>query len=370
MCTGIMLKVDPNPLTKEAKSFVHGRTLEFGIKLNTDIVYVSAGNTFTSKVGDGLKENGMSYQSKYAFLGSWVKDMGPDIKFEDVNCFDGLNEAGLSVGLFYFPSYAEYQILSPDNQEIGLAPHDFSAWVLSNFATVGEVREAITNKKVAIVQSIPEVNGAVLEHDPLTVHYIVYDQTGKSIVVEPVGGELIIHDNPLGVITNSPTFDWHMTNLRNYIALNPRNVPAVEVGGETFSQLGQGSGMLGMPGDFTPPARFVRATVFSQTAVPSPTAEKAIAQVFHILNNFDIPVGVARSEHEMDYTMLTTARDPKNLRFYYKTYDDQTIRVADLRKLMSTGDTTIKVLSTDSEQPIQDMTEKLKELASTRPQEL
>jgi penicillin V acylase-like amidase (Ntn superfamily) len=29
-----------------------------------------------------------------------------------------------------------------------------------------------------------------------------------------------------------------------------------------------------------------------------------------------------------DYTMLTTARDPQSLRYYYKSYDDQTIRKA------------------------------------------
>ncbi|WP_323300588.1 choloylglycine hydrolase family protein [Crocosphaera sp. UHCC 0190] len=356
------MKVDPNPQTKEAKAIVHGRTLEFGIKINTDIVYASAGNTFTSKVGDGLTQKGMTYESKYAFVGAWAKDMGPDIKFEDVNCFDGLNEEGLAAGIFYFPSYAEYQTLSPENQSKGLAPHDFTGWIVANFKSVEEVKNAIKNKAVAIIKSIPEVDGKVLEHDPLTLHYVIYEQTGKSIVIEPVGGELIVHENPLGVITNSPTFDWHMTNLRNYIALNPRNVPAIDIVGETFSQFGQGSGMLGMPGDFTPPARFVRAAVFSQTAVPSATIEKGIEQVFHILNNFDIPVGVAIAEHETDYTMLTTARDPQNLRFYWKTYDDQTIRMVDLNKLMLTKDITIKVLSTEGQQPIEDMTNNLQQL--------
>jgi len=50
----------------------------------------------------------------------------------------------------------------------------------------------------------------------------------------------------------------------------------------------------GVPGDFTPPSRFVRAAIFSKTAVPSNTAQSGVEQVFHILNNFDIPVGVSR----------------------------------------------------------------------------
>lgn len=194
-------------------------------------------------------------------------------------------------------------------------------------------------------------------------HRVVYDKTGASIVIEPVGGKLVVHDNPLGVMSNSPTFDWHMTNLRNYIALNPRNVPPIKVAGETFKQLGQGSGMLGLPGDFTPPSRFVRAAVFSATAIPSDTAEKGIEQVFHILNNFDIPVGVAREESEgvmhTDYTMLTMGRDPKNMRYYYKSYDDQTIRMVD-PKQFDLDAKTIKMLNTKSKQPMVDMSDQFK----------
>lgn len=99
-------------------------------------------------------------------------------------------------------------------------------------------------------------------------------------------------------MANSPTFDWHMTNLRNYVALNPNNVPPVSIFAQKFKLQGQGSGILGLPGDLTPPSRFVRAAVFTATAIPEETAEKSILQVFHILNNFDIPAGAVREVHE------------------------------------------------------------------------
>jgi choloylglycine hydrolase len=192
---------------------------------------------------------------------------------------------------------------------------------------------------------------------------VVYDKTGASIVIEPVGGRLVIHDNPLGVMANSPTFDWHMTNLRNYIALKPHNVPPLTIAGVTFNQFGQGSGMLGLPGDFTPPSRFVRAAIFSIIAIPSDTTEKGIQQVFHILNNFDIPVGVAREESEgvihSDYTMLTTARDPQSQRYYYKSYDDQTIRMIDLKEFDLSAKN-IRLLSTKSQQPFINMSNQVK----------
>src|SRR5690606_29909164 len=94
--------------------------------------------------------------------------------------------------------------------------------------------------------------------------------------------------------------------------------------------------MFGLPGDFTPPSRFVRAAVFSATAEPSANSTAGIFDGFHILNNFDIPVGVAREEaggkEVADRTEFTAMRDPQKLRFYYKTFDDQTIRVADLNQ--------------------------------------
>ena len=340
-CTGILLK------TKDG-SIVHGRTVEFGIKIDSSIAVVPRGYAFTGEtpLGDGLK-----YTAKYAAVGM--------IAATDVKLLDGLNEAGLAVGAFYFPTFADYTPATRENQKKGLSPADFPNWLLTQFASVGEVRRAIESGAAVITPTILKAWGP--QTPPF--HYVVYDKTGASIVIEPIHGRLAVFDNPLGVVTNSPGFDWHMTNLRNYIALNPRNVPPVKIDGETFRQLGQGSGMLGLPGDFTPPSRFVRAAVFSATAIPSETAEKGIEQVFHILNDFDIPVGVARDVSDgvvhTDYTLLTMARDPQSLRYYYKSYEDQTIRMVDLKKFDLQAKS-VKLMSTKSDQPIVDMSTMVK----------
>ena len=126
------------------------------------------------------------------------------------------------------------------------------------------------------------------------MHFVVHDASGAAVVIEPLGKTLKIYDNPIGVVTNSPTFDWHMTNLRNYVNLTVDNVPPLNLGGIKLAQFGQGSGLRGLPGDFTPPSRFVRAVAFSQSALPSDTAPQAVLEAFHILNNFDIPYGAVR----------------------------------------------------------------------------
>jgi choloylglycine hydrolase len=152
-----------------------------------------------------------------------------------------------------------------------------------------------------------------------------------------------------------------MTNLRNYISLSPRDVPAVTIDKETFAPFGMGAGLHGLPGDFTPPSRFVRATVFSATAIPAADAPAGILKGFHILNNFDIPIGSTREKADgktySDMTMLTSMRDPQALRFYYKTYDDQTIRMVDLNAF-DLDAKEVKKLSTQGQQPVVDMSGK------------
>ncbi len=314
-CTGIML-------TNVDGSIVHGRTLEFGMEIKSNIAVIPRGYRF---VGKAPKGDGLTYEAKYAVVGFRT--------FKDKGVQDGLNEVGLAAGTFYFPTFARYTEVTPENQAKAMSATEFPNWILTQFATVGEVRAAIEAGAVVVGPTVIPDWGPTAP--PL--HYIVYDKTGASLVIEPVGGKLVLHDNPIGVLTNSPPFEWHMTNLRNYISLSPRNVPPVKVDGLTLQQLGQGSGMMGLPGDFTPPSRFVRATVFSTTAIPSRDAEEGVKQVFHILNQFDIPVGVARSVEKdgtvvSDYTQATMVRDPQALRYYYRTYDDQTIRMVDLKK--------------------------------------
>ena len=311
-CTGSMLK------TKDGKT-VSGRTLEFGVEVSTSIIAVPKNYQFVGKTANG---DGLKYKSKYAMTGI--------ITFDDINIADGMNSAGLSSGAFYFPTFAEYTTLTKENQSKALSPVDFNNWILSQFATVDEVKKAIENNEVVIVPTVLEGWG---ETAP-PFHYVVYDKSGKSIVIEPIKGKLVVYDNPIGIITNSPTFDWHMINLRNYTNLKSENVNSITINGVTIQSLGQGSGMKGIPGDFTPPSRFVRATAFVVTALLVETTYEAIGEVFHILNNFDIPKGFSREVVNgtiyADYTQLTCARDPQTLKYYYKTYNNQTIKEFDL----------------------------------------
>ena len=333
-CTGIQLKAKDG-------SVINGRTIEFGLNLELSGLIVPRQLSLQGTLPDGTP--GLHYVSKYAAIGGGM--------FGETAIADGLNEKGLAVGDFYFPGYATYATLNPTNKKNALSPTEFSNWILTQFATVDEVKQGI--KTVVIAPTTPK-GWPILP----AFHYVVYDKTGKSIVIEPINGQLVVYDNPLGVLTNSPSFDWHMTNLSNYINLSPINAPSTAVDGVRLQQFGQGSGLHGLPGDFTPPSRFVRAAFFSSAAIPVENAEQTVFQLFHILNQFDIPMGsvldVEGKTTAPEYTLATVVRDPQNLKFYFRTYNDQTLKVVDM-KACPLGAKTIQRFSMDGLQSVMDI---------------
>lgn len=338
-CTGLLLQADD-------QSSVNGRTVEFGIPLDMSVAVIPRNMSFTGQtpLGGGLK-----YTSKYAAVGVYC--------FDDPVLMDGMNEAGLVASAFYFPGYASYAKVTKANQSKAISPVEFPHWVLTQFATLNEVKEAL--KTVVIAPTIFKTWG----NTPPPMHYIVYDKSGKSIVIEPLEGALTVYENELGVITNSPTFDWHMTNLNNYINLSPYNAESHKLRSFAFQTFGQGSGLGGLPGDFSPPSRFVRAAFFSALAIPPKNAKEAVDQIFHILNQFDIPIGSVREKGKRktfyDYTMVTAVKSPKTLEYFYRSYDNQAIQSVSLSQF-DLNAKSIKTRKIEGKQEICDVSKTLR----------
>lgn len=346
-CTGISLDAQDG-------AAIRGRTLEFGFPLQSNVIVVPAGTEFSGSLPGGGK--GLTYRTRYGIVGANA--------FNELAIMDGLNDQGLSIGLFYFPGYAQYTPLTKENASRAIAPQDFGMWVLGNFATVDEVKRAV--KDIAVVPTpmpgLGSANGKVAD-----VHFFIRDRSGNSIAVEPVGGTLKITDAPLGVMTNAPTYDWHMTNLDNYINLSVKDITTGKLGPVTLSTTGSGSGLLGLPGDFTPPSRFIRAAVFSQAAVPNADADDAVFAAFHILNQFDIPKGsvvnASVGKPAPEITEWTAVSDLKNLRWYFRTHQDQSIRVVDLKQAIAAAKGKIKTIDMEAAtQPVTNVSTDVKAL--------
>jgi choloylglycine hydrolase len=299
---------------------VIGRTMEFAIDLKSDVIAVPRKQKYVSDAPGGKK--GLKWATKYGFVAANA--------FEQGIAVDGLNEAGLSVGFLWLPE-TEYQKVSKRDTKKAISILYLGNWLLGNFATVDEVKKNI-GKVVVWGETVPELGIA----PPL--HVAVHDASGKSLVIEFIGGEQKIHDNPIGVLTNSPTFDWHITNLRNYVGLTSFRSEPVEMDGVSFKDMGNGSGVFGVPGDWTPPSRFVRIATFKRLADPTKDSGEAVVLTQHILNTVDIPLGDVKSSKkgkglEEESTQWSVIKDLKNKVFYFRTYKDLSLRAIDLKKL-------------------------------------
>lgn len=311
-CTGITLKAADGAV-------VLARTIEWGgSDLDSRYVVVPRGYEQQAYVTGGEKA-GMKFVARYGYVGVAVE-------MEDFVA-EGLNEAGLSAGLFYFPGYGGYEAYDPEKRETSVSDLQLVAWMLAGFKTVDEVEKAFSG--IHVVSSDPRAS---------TAHWRIADATGRQVVLEIVDGKPCFYENPLGVLTNSPGFEWQMTNLNNYVNLYSGGADRKRLGGAVLSPFGAGSGFLGLPGDVTPPSRFVRAAFFQASSPLQATAHKAVLQAFQILNNFDIPVGIEFPDGKVpadipSATQWTSATDVHNLVFYYRTMWNSAIRSIDLKTI-------------------------------------
>jgi choloylglycine hydrolase len=338
-CTGIVLK------SKEGIA-ITGRTLDFSKEIHSSLIAIPKGYRYVGTTPGG--KGGAEWESKYNIVGMSALGYPQFV--------EGLNERGLAVGVFYFSGYAGYSDFDPSHKEDYLASWEYGTWLLSNFATVEEVKENAGKVKIAKT-ALPEWG------EIIPLHYFVRDAEGNNLTLEYIDGTLHVHDNPIGILTNSPDFPWHIVNLQNYVNLSAVNVPQVKLSGLTVGAEGSGSGLLGLPGDFTPPSRFIRATAFTQTALPVEQAENGATQAFHILNSFDIPKGTVYrptpdGKDQYNYTQWISATDMGNKKFYYHTHGDRRVRMVDLKKL-SFEDGKMKTFAISSDQDIEDVTGRL-----------
>ncbi len=311
-CTGITLR------TKDSTQVV-ARTIEWGgSDLNSQYVIVPRGYRQQSLIAGG-KPEGLVFTARYGYVGLAVE--------QKEFVAEGLNEEGLSAGLFYFPGYGKYEEYDEKVKDRSLSDLQLVSWILGSFKSVDEVKNGMG--EVHVIGVDPRAS---------TAHWRIADAEGKQMVIEIVDGKVKFYDNPLGVITNSPGFDWQLTNLNNYVNLQPGGAQPHTMGNLTLRQFGAGGAMLGLPGDITPPSRFVRAAFYQTATRVQPTALKTVEQCFRILNNFDIPLGIefAAEENIVDIpgaTQWTSATDIANRRIYYRTMYNSRIRCIDLNEI-------------------------------------
>jgi choloylglycine hydrolase len=282
-------------LNNSGDSIVSARTMDFGIPLQAEVVVVPRGEKCVSALS--LEDTYLHWTSKYGFVGTNVAHL-PAFT-------DGLNEKGLSVGTLWLTA-TKYPDVSKLHREKVIQIGDVAHWILGSFATVEEVKEGLKN---VVVTGVPykEMNNMLL---PL--HLAIHDKNKKSLVVEFVGGTMQIYDNPYNVMTNDPPFPGQIKNLEKYQQL--ANSP---------------DGLIGLPGDSSPPSRFARIYTLNRFVQKSKNIREAINNANHILNR----VTLVDEESAGRITEYGLIRDHKNLVYYVIDDQNMNLRAIDMKKL-------------------------------------
>ena len=200
---------------------------------------------------------------------------------------DGLNTAGVSAHLLYMPGgYCSFRKAKGDSSD--LSQLDLAAYLLGTCSTIDEVKEAVA--AVTVIGRDPGMGFVP------PVHCLVHDTTGSIAIEFHTHGTRVV-DNPVGIATNAPYLDWHLTNLGNYLGVSAENPPDVVVGDLTLSAPGQGEGLRGIPADYTPSARFVRLFSILRLVDRAADAHEAEMLALHLCNAFDIPAGRHQGGH-------------------------------------------------------------------------
>jgi choloylglycine hydrolase len=303
---------------------VVGRTMEFPTDMGTRITVLPTGYRGTGTGVDGAA--GKAWTATHGVVGM-------DAFGQPAALTDGMNTAGLYGGLLYMPGFCDYTPADGADPGSLMAITDVLGFLLGTCSSVDEARAAMEGVTVW-----PFVFGPFGFAPP--AHVVLHDSSGASLVVEWRDGRMVVFDNPIGVACNWPHLDWHLTNLRNYVNLSVQNPAPITIEGVELSKMGQGPGMLGLPGDSSSPARFVRAAAYTAALRPVADGDELERTALHILNNFDIPLGLIREDDDPkndDHTLWSTISNLSARRYVLRTYGNPVPQAIDLASVDFSG---------------------------------
>lgn len=243
-----------------------------------------------------------------------IMGVGQDIPGLHADISDGINEHGLAVQKLTFTQKLRNETNFFDNSKVSLAPFEIVTWLLGNCRSIPDVIN-----KLSTIQIIPDQNKqhAIFGQ---SLHYALTDLTGQLINLEPVGTQLKVIQNPVGVVTNSPYLQREIDKLDQFMDFSNPATHLNAIASDNFS------GKHSMPGGFNPSARFIRAAILKEHAVTPQNRDENIIETWHILNSVTVPKSHARSD---TYTIYRSAVDLTSRRLYFQKYDDLSVSIYD-----------------------------------------
>ncbi len=293
----------------------------FGRNLDLEYSY-SESVTVTPRRFPFRFRNGMELTEHYAMIGM-------AFVYQDYPLYyDATNEKGLSIAGLNFPGNAYYQPVQNETNYIG--SFELIPWLLGKCATVAEVRtelEQIIIADIAFAEQLP----------PSPLHWIIADGS-EAITVESMRDGVKIYNNPVGVLSNNPPFDYHMLHLTQYMNLTSDIAQNRFADDVELTPFCKGMGGIGLPGDLSSPSRFVRAAFTKWNARGEQTEASNVSQLFHILGSVEQVRGCAQVDDDLyEITHYTSCCNTDTGVYYYRTYGNSQISAVDMHKEVLDG---------------------------------
>ena len=250
--------------------------------------------------------NPMQWTNAYGFIGQTV--LGTFI------LTDGVNTEGLYGGLLELPGFTQYPEFNPRDGRPELGVMEVITYALG---TAGHVLDLVdpdsrTGKllDVQMVLNAMQVgplftgfpchlvfrdkkgNSAVVEWVEGKTHFYVH-RAGTSEVIEIIDGDpdyWKVYDDTMGaVLTNAPTFGWHLQHVEE--DLEEHGYFTGNTGMTWNGAYMNGSGLFGLPGDYTPVSRFLRASILARLYPEPKTQNQAMYASYSVLQSIIVPLG-------------------------------------------------------------------------------
>ena len=290
------------------KDFYFGRNLDLEGSFGEGVIITPQGYKFPYR--------GIAHKAGYPLIGMGIIMQGVPLYYDAIN-IHGLGMAGLN-----FPKNAAY--LPPAENKINIAPFEIIPYVLGCCKTVAEAKSLLKDVNFADINFSKD-----LPSTPL--HWIIADGSG-SIVAEPTAEGLKVYDNPAGVLTNNPPFPLQLQNLKNYQTLLP-DEPVPDLSNpQNVLNFGRGFGAVGLPGDWSPKSRFVRAAFTLKYLECGDKEEDIVTSFFRTLNAVAMPRGAVKlKEGVWEETVYSSCCNAQKGIYYYTTCTNPAIHAVRLK---------------------------------------
>lgn len=230
--------------------------------------------------------------------------------------YDATNEHGLSMAGLNFVGNA-YLNNASQKGKINLAPYELIPYILGKCKNVTESIDLLKNIALTDIRFEDDLPNSEL-------HWIISDKN-QSITFEYMIEGVKIYNNPMGVLTNNPPFEFHMMNINNYMQISSAEPQNNFSDALIFNIYSRGMGGIGLPGDNSSISRFIRCTFNKLNSVVCNSNLEALTQFFHILSSVEQIEGSVKLGDKYERTQYSSCCNTDNGIYYYRTYENSQI---------------------------------------------